>query len=161
RPASGDEAADGTVLRVWNAILYVWRPGQPVSVWRGISGYPANGTGYLEIPDGNLTRFRFSFNSTPVTFFNLISFDAAEYASLGSQVLTVVGYKPQIMGPLIMVTNTFSLDGINDGTDHSRTSRPLPSIRAFRTYSRLTFSTPAGHSTIWSSAAFQNHLPAR
>ncbi len=76
----------------------------------GIPGYPNNGTTYLEIPAGSM---RFGFNVFPPTQsypFNLVSFDAAEYASFGPQTLEVVGYQiPQVMGPLITVTNYFTV----------------------------------------------------
>jgi hypothetical protein len=69
----------------------------------GIPGYPDNGTGYLEIPDGipggnGDTRFEFGFNAfyqvTRLVPFNLVSFDAAVFANLGPQSLEVVGYHP-------------------------------------------------------------------
>jgi hypothetical protein len=97
----------------------VFGPGSVYLSGGGVPGYPDNGTGYLYMPDGSLSGLRFGFNvfqSTPSVTFNLVSFDAAEYAGLGAQTLEVVGYKYQIMGPIITVTNYFTLDGINDGT---------------------------------------------
>jgi hypothetical protein len=80
----------------------------------GVAGYPDNGTGYLYIPDGYMT---FNYPTTLPSTFNLVSFDAAEYlVGAGPTTLTVVGYKHQIMGPTIAVTNYFTLDGVSDGT---------------------------------------------
>jgi hypothetical protein len=82
----------------------------------GITGYPDNGTGHLWVPsNGPGSGVEFS-SIGGTTLFNLVSFNAAEYYDFGSTVLTVVGYKPQIMGPMIAVTNIFTTDGINDGT---------------------------------------------
>jgi hypothetical protein len=88
-------------------------PIAPGSLWlsgSGVAGYPDNGTGYLYMPDGNLGGLRFTYNAD----FNLVSFDAAEYANTGPVTLTVVGYRDDVMG--LRVTNYFTLDGINDGT---------------------------------------------
>jgi hypothetical protein len=83
----------------------------------GVSGYPDNGTGYLIMPDHDYWNNGLEFGSTDgVTLFDLVSFDAAEEAGLGPTVLTFVGYKPRIMGPITAVTNIFTLDGVNDGT---------------------------------------------
>lgn len=82
----------------------------------GVAGYPDNGTGYLFKPDGSLFGMRFeSTNSLSAIIFDLVSFDAAEYVGPPTA-LTVVGYRFQIMAPIIAVTNIFTLDGINDGT---------------------------------------------
>jgi hypothetical protein len=84
-------------------------PGSVYLSGGGIPGYPDNGTGYLEIPDGNITRLRFGFNVFPQTFpaspFDLLSFDAASYWDLGPQTLEVVGY--HLMSPT--VTNYFTV----------------------------------------------------
>jgi len=81
----------------------------------GIAGYPDNGSGYLNMLDGDLGGVRFNFS--PLALFNLVSFDAAEWHSgTGPATLQVIGYKIQIMGPIYTVTNYFTLDGINDGT---------------------------------------------
>jgi len=75
----------------------------------GIPGYPDNGTCYLEIPAGSM---RFGPNTFPPTGtavpFNLLSIDAADLLA-GPQTLTVVGYKIQIMAPILMVTNSFTV----------------------------------------------------
>jgi hypothetical protein len=89
-------------------------PGSVYISGGGIPGYPDNGTGYLEMPDGNLSRLRFGYNvfpaGTPVNF-NLLSFDAAVYASLGPQTLEIVGYKYETMAPPITVTNFLTVSG--------------------------------------------------
>ena len=86
-------------------------PGSLYHEGGGITGYPDNGTGYLDFPDGNLTAAFVSF--PPTVYFNLVSFDAAEYGSSVTPVtLTVIGYRP-MASP---VTNYFTLDGVNDGT---------------------------------------------
>jgi hypothetical protein len=93
-------------------------PGSLILSGGGVAGYPDNGTGYLEIPDGipggsGDTRFEFGFNAFYPTnslfSFNLVSLDAAEYDGAGPQTLTVVGYRAQIMGPTLTFTNTFSI----------------------------------------------------
>jgi len=76
-------------------------PGNLLLSGGGIAGYPDNGTGYLEIPDGNMM---FTFNMD----FKLVSFDAAVYWNVAPQTLTVVGYRDDIMG--LTVTNHFSVD---------------------------------------------------
>jgi hypothetical protein len=77
-----------------------------------LSGYPDNGTGYLQVPGGS--GLRFGFNTFPATLFSLVSFDVAEFslAFPGPLILQVVGYK----GMGLTVTNSFALDGIDDGT---------------------------------------------
>jgi hypothetical protein len=77
--------------------------------------YPDNGSGYLYMPDGIVGGVTFG----PTNFFTashpfgLVSLDAAEFVSgAGSSSLTFIGYVP--MGGT--VTNTFTLDGINDGS---------------------------------------------
>jgi hypothetical protein len=93
----------------------------------GTPGYPDNGTGYLEVPDafvgGGGMSFAFTATSS-IHQFNLVSFDAAEYSSLGAQTITVIGYRDDIMG--LQVTQTFTLDGINDGTG------PLQDFQTFQ-----------------------------
>jgi hypothetical protein len=78
-------------------------PGNLLLSGGGIAGYPDNGTGYLEIPDGNMGC---SFTQD----FNLVSFDAAEFDSFGPQTLTVVGYRDDVMG--LRVTNYFSISSL-------------------------------------------------
>jgi hypothetical protein len=77
-------------------------PGNVLLSGGGVPGEPNNGTGYLEIQDGNLT---FSFTNSPTRYFNFLSFDAAEYSSFGPQNLMVVGYK----GMAGMTTNSFAV----------------------------------------------------
>ena len=94
----------------------------------GITGHPDNGTGWLLVPDNGAPNNGLEFGSTDgITLFNMVSFDAAEEAGLGATTLTVVGYKPQIMGPTTVVTNVFTLDGVNDGTG------PLQDFQTFYT----------------------------
>lgn len=82
----------------------------------GRTGFPDNGTGYLETPDAGSFGDGVTFgptNAFPASApFDLISFDAAEFGSLGPTLLTVVGWKPMAG----TVTNLFTTDGINDGT---------------------------------------------
>lgn len=78
----------------------------------GIAGYPDNGTGYLYIPDGWLT---FSLTDSLHPTFNLVSFDAARYAALAPPTIGLVGYKVQIMGPVLTVTNYFTVS--SSGSD--------------------------------------------
>ena len=80
-------------------------PGNVLLSGGGISGAPDNGTGYLEIPDGNLSV---SFTNTPTRYFNLVSFDAAEFDGFGPQTLTIVGY-PGMSAP---VTNYFTVNSL-------------------------------------------------
>ena len=94
----------------------------PQSLWLsggGIPGYPDNGTGYLENPAGSM---RFGFNTFPptgsLTPVNFLSFDAAECHSFPPSTLTVVGYKIQIMGPFITVTNVFTVSSQTFQTFH-------------------------------------------
>ena len=89
-------------------VLYLWGG--------GITGYPENGTGYLWVPSNGPGSGVELSSVDGVSLFNMVSFDAAESAGLGSTVLTVVGYQPQIMGPTTVITNVFTTDGINDGT---------------------------------------------
>jgi len=105
------------------------QPGSLYLSGGGIAGYPDNGTGYLYMPDGNLGGLSFGFtNFLPSIYFNLVSFDAAEYAGAGPTTLTVVGY-PGMATP---VTNYFTLDGINDGTG------PLQDFQTFYLDSSFT-----------------------
>lgn len=78
----------------------------------GIPGYPDNGTGYLETPDARDNFGGVSMNFTNFARFNLVSFDAAEYFMLGAGSFSVIGYG----GMGLRVTNSFTLDGVNDGT---------------------------------------------
>jgi hypothetical protein len=80
-------------------------PGNVLLSGGGISGAPDNGTGYLEIPDANLSV---SFTNTPTRYFNLVSFDAAEFDGFGPQTLTIVGY-PGMSAP---VTNYFTVNSL-------------------------------------------------
>ena len=96
-------------------------------VGASLSGYPDNGTGYLQLPGGaGLT-----LSLTPLAVFNLISFDAAESATVlpGSVSFRVVGYVSHGMG--LTVTNIFTTDGINDGTG------PLQDFQTFFLDSRF------------------------
>jgi hypothetical protein len=95
--------------------MQFWNPYGPENLvlnGGGISTRPESGTAYLQV-SGN-ARLGFSFNTFPTTYFNLFSFDAAEYDTdvLHPVTLVVVGYKP-MSG---RVTNLFVLDGVNDGT---------------------------------------------
>jgi hypothetical protein len=95
--------------------MQFWNPYGPenlVLAGGGVSSRPDNGTGYLQVSSGAMLAF--SFNTFPSTYFNLLSFDAAEYdtAFPGPVTLEVVGYRPMAG----TVTNFFTLDGINDGT---------------------------------------------
>jgi hypothetical protein len=86
-------------------------PGNLLLNGGGISGYPDNGTSYLEVPDGypGSGGLTFGFtNSFPSVYFNLVSFDAADYDSAGPQTLQVVGYKPMAG----TVTNSFSVSSL-------------------------------------------------
>jgi hypothetical protein len=89
----------------------------------GISGYPNNGTCYLELPEGSM---RFGPNTFPpigfVFPFNLISFDAAEYHNFPPSTLTVVGYKLQDMAPVLTVTNYFTVSSQTFQTFHPDSS---------------------------------------
>jgi hypothetical protein len=80
-------------------------PGNVLLSGPGRPGYATNGTGYLEIPDGNLAVL---FTNTPTRYFNLLSFDAAEFDGFGPQTLTVVGY-PGMSAP---VTNYFTVSSL-------------------------------------------------
>jgi hypothetical protein len=92
-------------------------PGRVLLCGGGISGYPDNGTGYLEVPDaapgvGGLT---FAFTQTlPSVYFNLLSFDAAEYDGAGPVTMEVVGYK----GMAGTVTSYFSVNSQTFQTFH-------------------------------------------
>jgi hypothetical protein len=84
-------------------------PGNLLLNGGGIAGYPDDGTGYLEVPDGNIS-FNFSPNEIP---FTLISLDAPRFANFAPPTLEVVGYKAQIMGPITTVTNFFTVTSAN------------------------------------------------
>jgi hypothetical protein len=87
-------------------------PGNLLLNGGGISGYPDNDTSYLEVPDGypGSGGLTFGFtNAFPSIYFNLVSFDAAEYDSAGPQTLQVVGYKPMAG----TVTNSFSVSSLS------------------------------------------------
>jgi hypothetical protein len=88
----------------------VLAPGQLYLSGGGIPGYPDNGTGYLEVPDGGPGSGGLSFEPNqpfPASFaFNLVSFTAAEYDSEGPDTLEVVGYHPMAG----TVTNYFTVD---------------------------------------------------
>lgn len=95
-------------MRFWNP----YGPNNLTLAGGGVNNRPENGTGYLQVtPGANLV---FGFYTFPGTLFNLLSFDAAEFATNnpGPVSLTVVGYQ----GMDIAVTNYFTTDGINDGT---------------------------------------------
>ena len=83
-------------------------PGRLILSGGGIAGYPNNGTGYLEVPDGSLSFFWDippGYDGLPSNFFNFLSFDAAEYG--GPETLEVIGF-PGSLGPA--VTNYFSVN---------------------------------------------------
>ena len=85
-------------------------PGRVLLSGGGIPGYPDDGTGYLEIPDGYPGVGGLSFGPTN-TFptlapFNLVSFDGAVYDGEGPKTLEFVGYKPMAG----TVTNYFTVD---------------------------------------------------
>jgi hypothetical protein len=96
-------------------------------VGAGLSGYPDNGTGYLQLPGGAGLTFSF----TPLRAFDLISFDAAESVAAlpGPVSFRVVGYVSHGQG--LTVTNAFTTDGINDGTG------PLVDFQTFTLDSRF------------------------
>jgi hypothetical protein len=80
-------------------------PGNVTLAGGGIPGYPENGTGYLQAPDGNVDFF---FTNSPTKiYFNLLSLDLAAYNTSAPFPATfqVVGYRP--MAP--SVTNYFTL----------------------------------------------------
>ena len=73
----------------------------------GIAGYPDNGTGYLEVP-GGLSFFWDippGYGGLPSNFFNLLSFDAAEFG--GPVTIEAIGF-PGNLSPA--VTNYFSVN---------------------------------------------------
>ena len=80
-------------------------------VGSGLSGAPDNGTAYLQVTAG--ASLVFGYYSTPTTYFNLVSFDVAEYntALPGPVTVHVVGYRAQ-HAPVVA---DFTTDGINDG----------------------------------------------
>jgi hypothetical protein len=78
-------------------------PGNLALSGGGIPGYPDNGTGYMEVPDANMT-----FHLVSGTHFGLISFDGAEFVG-GPTTLEVIGHK--VMGQT--VTNYFSVNSMN------------------------------------------------
>ena len=94
---------------MWFGRLYAG----PEVLWltpSGMSGYPDNGTRYLQMPTG--TGLEFGFSS--FTLFDLVSVDLAELHSSwpGPVAVHVVGYKPQYE---IAGTIDFTTDGVNDG----------------------------------------------
>ena len=96
--------------------MHFWNPRGPqglVLLGGGIPSLPENDTGYLRPSAGGTLAF--SFNTSPFhTFFGLVSFDLAESGTTlpGPVTLDVVGYG----GQGLVVTNTITTDGINDGT---------------------------------------------
>jgi hypothetical protein len=94
-----------------------------VLVGSGASSLPDNGTAHLQVSTGA----KLSFSLTPVLPFNLVSFDAAGYGlAFPSAALQVIGYKVQIMGPPVTVTNYFSVDSLSD-----RRANSLPDFQTF------------------------------
>ena len=78
----------------------------------GIASRPENGTAYLQATlHANLG---FGFFTFPSTWFSFLSFDLAEYDTSypGPVMVQVIGYG----GQGARFTNTFTTDGINDGT---------------------------------------------
>ena len=89
-----------------------WNPYGPEGLARvgsGLSGAPDNGTAYLQVTSG--ARLVFGYYTSPTTYFNLVSFDVAEYdtALPGPATVHVVGYRAQ-HAPVVM---DFTTDGIN------------------------------------------------
>jgi hypothetical protein len=77
----------------------------------GLSGYPDDGSAYLQGLSGNALMFSFTNGSV----FGLISVDLAEYSTVfANEPLTVefIGYHPDGS----TVTTSFTTDGIIDGT---------------------------------------------
>jgi len=76
----------------------------------GMPGYPDDGTGYLESPDGSPGSGGLSFEPNqpfPASFaFNLVSLDGAVYDGEGPKTLEVVGFHPMAG----TVTNYFTVD---------------------------------------------------
>jgi hypothetical protein len=97
-----------------------------VSAGGSLSGYPEDGTAYLQVSTG--ARLGFTFASG--THFSLLSFDAAGYSTnvAGSITLTVVGYGD--MG--LRVTNNFTIDSLLD-----RRANSLPDFQRFFPDSRF------------------------
>ena len=81
-------------------------PGNVALAGPGLPNHPDNGTGFLEIPDGSLAV---SFTNSPTTYFNLVSFDGAEFSGFGPQTLEVIGYKPMAG----TVTNYFTVNSLS------------------------------------------------
>lgn len=77
-------------------------------VQSGWTGYPDNGSQYLG--SGGVDLLTFGFNTSPTTYFNLVSLDLAELFPV-PVTLQVIGY-PAMSAP---VTNTITTDGIMDG----------------------------------------------
>ena len=94
--------------------LHFYNPDGPenlIQAGGGVASEPDNGTSYLQVSAG--AKLGFNFTTFPTTYFNLVSFDAAEYnTNFGAATLVVVGYK-EMSGT---VSNYFTLDGIDDGT---------------------------------------------
>jgi hypothetical protein len=84
-------------------------PGNVFLTGGGTPGFPDNGTGYLEIPDGNM-----GFWFTSGAYFDLLSFDAARYGDLSAPTLEVIGYHE--MG--LRVTNYFTVTSGDFQTFH-------------------------------------------
>ncbi|MGD0263016.1 MAG: hypothetical protein ABSD29_24895 [Verrucomicrobiota bacterium] len=90
-------------------------PGNVVLNGGGIPGYPDDGTGYLQMPDGNVDFF--FTNTLPTRYFNLVSLDLAAYntSSRFPGTFEIVGYQPMAG----TVTNYFTL------------TTPLPGFQTF------------------------------
>jgi hypothetical protein len=95
----------GTISAYSESGMLFWNPYGPENLARigpGLNGYPDDATAYLAITLG--AKLAFSFNTFPNTYFNLVSFDAANYGDNPPATLEVVGYK----GMIGTVTNYFS-----------------------------------------------------
>ena len=97
-----------------------------VSAGGGVSGYPENGTTYLQVSSG--AKLAFSFTSG--AHFDLVSFNVAGYGiAYPAATLQVVGYGN--MG--LRVTNSFAIDSLA-----SRRASQLPDFQTLSFDSRFT-----------------------
>jgi hypothetical protein len=112
----------GTISGYIESGMTFWDPYGPENLaltGPGLSGYPQDGTAYLEVTSGA----KLGFELTPLTLFNLVSFDAAVRGiNYPGTTLEVIGY--QVMG--VTVTNYFTLDSLAD-----RRANNLPDFQTF------------------------------